>query len=143
MRRLVPDQNFPGFYSWQHKVEQQVQKEIDAENNNNGILQIVGIVVAAVVVVVLSVLSYGAFSGFAAAVMSSLGTAIGASAAATAVATVAFTGFLMGAAFGPLAPTLSTLIGTGNIGQAFSAGVTGGLIGMATGLLGGFAIGQF
>ena len=135
-------QNFPGFYSWQHKVEQQVQKKIDAENQNS-VLQIVGLVVAAVVVVVLSVLSYGAFSGFAAAVMGSLGTAIGASAAATAVATVAFTGFLMGAAFGPLAPTLSALIGTGNIGQAFSAGVTGGLIGMATGLLGGFAIGQF
>jgi hypothetical protein len=60
--------NDPGFYSWQHKVEQQVQKKIDAENSS-GVLQILGLIFAAVVVIVLSAVSYAAFSGFAAGVI--------------------------------------------------------------------------
>jgi len=135
--------NDPGFYSWQHKVEQQVQQKIDAENSSGGLLQILGLVVAAVVVIVLSVVSYGAFSAFAAGVIGSMGVSTAAGTAAAAVATTALTGALMGAAFGPIVPMLSTLITTGNFGRALSAGVAGGLIGTAAGLLGAFGIGQW
>ena len=116
--------NDPGFYSWQHKVEQQVQRKIGAENSS-GVLQILGLVVAAVVVIVLSVVSYGAFSGFAAGLVGSMGVSAAAGTATAAVATTALTGALMGAAFGPIVPMLSTLIATGNFGRALSAGVAG------------------
>jgi hypothetical protein len=134
--------NDPGFYSWRHKVEQQVEKKIEAEESG-GLMQILGLVIAAVVVIVLSVVSYGVFSGFAAGLIGSMGVSAAAGTAVASVATTVLTGVLMGAAFGPLAPMLSTLIATGNFGKALSAGVAGGIIGMAAGALGAFGIGQW
>jgi len=63
--------NDPGFYSWQHKVEQQVQKKIEQEEKG-GLMQILGIVVAAVVVIALTVVSYGWFAPVGSTILGAL-----------------------------------------------------------------------
>jgi filamentous hemagglutinin family protein len=132
--------NFPGFYSWQHKVEKQVQKKIDAENSNGGLLQIVGIVVAAVVAIVLTVVTYGAFASVGATILGSL-TTTGAAAftAGTAVSVGAVTAAtvvgasVIGGGIGFASGFLSTFIATGgNFRQALVVGGIGALAGAVT-----------
>ena len=125
--------NDPGFYSWQHKVEQQVEKKIEQEEKGS-FMQILGIVVAAVVVVALSVVTWGAFSAAGTTIvgaMTGAASGTGLTGSALAAATVV-AGALSGATLGFAGGFLSTIIGGGSLSDALKAGAIGALVGMVT-----------
>jgi hypothetical protein len=122
--------NDPGFYAWQAQVEKQVQQETNAENHKGGALGIIGLIVAAVVAVVATVVTWGAFSGAAAAMFGTVTTAAGTT-TLSAAATVAF-GVMEGATVGFLSSFTGTLIASGG---DFGAALKSGLIGLTIGIV--------
>ena len=118
--------NDPGFYSWQHKVEQQVQKKIEQEEKG-GLMQILGIVVAAVVVIALTVVSYGWFAPVGSTILGALtgaastAFATGLSAAAAVVRASVVTD---GDAFGKIEGVIGVTMGTISVWQGWCQWLT-------------------
>jgi hypothetical protein len=83
LKMVHQHQAWTGFMPGSIRSNNRFRRKIDAENSS-GVLQIIGLVVDAVVVIILSVISYGAFSGFAAGLVSSLGVSTAAGTAAAA-----------------------------------------------------------